>query len=128
LVQWLKHAFAIESAESFRPTATQEALVDRLARFVVRRGLSAPAVVALECSRNLTFLASQAMTFFSPMLTILFNRAEYLELTHFLERRESSEYVCRRIEHFADHPKAAAGDARRCSPAGGEAESGSAGA
>jgi hypothetical protein len=106
---WLRHAFAIESPEALSPRAEEAELVDRLARAVVRRGLQTPAILALECSQNLHFLASQTLVFFAPIMQILFNREQYAALTQFLERRGSLEYVCRRIEFFVEAGPSAIG-------------------
>lgn len=102
MVHWLRHAFAIEPASAFAPTPDEARLVERLAVAVVRRGMATPAIMALECSHNLNFLASQTMVFFAPIFQALFSRTDYAVLTNFLERRGSIEYMSRRIEAIAD--------------------------
>jgi len=118
LLAWLKHAFAVEPADAFRPSEEEAALVNRLARVVVRRGLTAPALIALECSRNLNFLASQVLMFFAPMVQLLFDSREYTVFTAFLERRGSIEYMCQRIEAIADELAAPARGSHASSPSG----------
>ena len=118
---WLKHAFAVEVDGSTEPSRQEAALVDRLARGVVRRGLAAPAILLLDCSHNLNFVASQALVFFAPIMRIIFNARDYGLMTAFLERRGSIEYICRRIEAFREgrgDPVATASDA----PSGGAAD------
>jgi hypothetical protein len=107
---WLKHAFAVESADQLRPSDEEAALVDRLAQAVVRRGMATPAILALECSRNLNFIASQVLVFFAPVARLIFNRGEYTLFTGFLERRGSIEYLCDRIEELQVGRDQAAGD------------------
>ena len=102
MVKWLRHAFAVEPAGSLEPTPAEAALVDRLAQAVVRRGMAMPATMALDCSHNLNFLASQALVFFAPILKVIFNHAEYDTVVRLLERRGSIEYICRRIDMLAD--------------------------
>lgn len=99
---WLKHAFAVDPPGPAKPSEQEAALIDRLARAVARRGMETPAIVALECSQNLNFLASQALVFFAPILQLIFNRTEYETVIRFLERRGSIEYITRRIEAVAD--------------------------
>ena len=108
MASWLRNAFAIDAAGDATPTAEEAALADRLAGAIARRGLSSPAIMALECSRNLNFIASQTLVFLAPILTILFNRREYALVTQFLERRGCVEYLCKRIELMTDDPKLAA--------------------
>ncbi len=100
---WLKHAFAVDPSGPTTPSDAEAALVERMARWVVRRGLATPAIMALDCSHNLNFLASQAMVFFAPIVQIIFSGREYGVFTGFLERRGSIEYMCRRIEALNDN-------------------------
>ncbi len=110
LGNWLRTAFAVEDDTALQPTPDEARLVDRLCRAIVVRGLRTPAVVALDCSHNLNFLASQTMVFLEPIVTLLFKGDEYARFRGFLARRGSIEYICRRIESFADQPDAPVGD------------------
>ncbi len=102
MLGWLKHAFAVESGAEFEPTEHEQALVDRLARAIARRGLVTPALFGLECSHNLNFLASQALVFAQPVAQLVFSPDEYQTFARFLDRRGSVEYFCRRLEAAAD--------------------------
>ncbi len=107
MLNWLRRAFAVEHAP-FEPTAEEALLVDRLAAAVVRRGLTAPALLALECSHNLNFVAGQTVVFFSPLLSLLFDPARCEHVARLLERRGCVEYICRQIEHHARGASASA--------------------
>lgn len=120
MFDWLKHAFAVEPGGPVVPTEAEAALVSRLARAVVRRGLTSPALLALECSHNLNFFASQALVFFAPLLQLLFNRQEYDTVVGFLERRGSIEYMCRRLEALAEGDECGPGPAAISSTQSGE--------
>ena len=98
MTSWLKHAFEVDPPGPAEPSAEERDLIDRLARAVVRRGLTSPALIFLECGRPLNFLASQFMVFFAPIVTTIFRGQEYPILAQFLDRRGSVEYICRRIE------------------------------
>jgi len=76
----------------------ERALLDKLAREVVRRGLTAPAILFLASMGPLNFVASQAMLFFAPMVGVLFERKDYDVMQRLLERRESIEHILSRIE------------------------------
>ena len=97
---WLKHAFAIETESSIAPTAAQQAMVDRLCRQIVARGLTTPALVFLESVRPLNYVSSQTLQFFSPILSAVADRRACDELAAFLEHRGSVEFLCQSIERF----------------------------
>jgi hypothetical protein len=96
----LKHAFAVEPSGPAEPTPEQRAIVDRLCREIVRRHLTAPALLYLEVSRPLNYLGSQAMHFFRPIVAALFDTRGYEQFACFLERRGSVDYLCARLEYF----------------------------
>jgi hypothetical protein len=93
---WLAHAFAVAPPEA-DVTPEEAALAGRLARFVVRRRMAAPALMALESSRPLNFLGSQVLTFFGPFATLVFKGEEYERFTRFLEKRGSIPFLIDRI-------------------------------
>ncbi|HCL29273.1 MAG TPA: hypothetical protein DIC52_12655 [Candidatus Latescibacteria bacterium] len=85
------NAFALDSGVDF--TDEERALVDRLARLVVQRRLTAPAVMALESARPLSFIGSQILVFFGPLLNVAFSKSDTDRLVHLLERRHSLDLV-----------------------------------
>ncbi|MCG3127788.1 MAG: hypothetical protein CHACPFDD_02660 [Phycisphaerae bacterium] len=95
---WLKHAFAVDPPGPATPSELERGLIERLVEELVRRRLTTPAVMMLECSRPLNYIGSQAMTFFGPIAELIFPRAEYRAVAAFLERRGSIEYICQRLE------------------------------
>ena len=101
-LDWLKHAFAIEKEGPLEPTEAQKALVDRLCRQVVARGLAAPALVFLESARPLNYVSSQALQFLMPVLSTVAEPQACQDLAEFLEHRGSVDYVCRRIEALGE--------------------------
>lgn len=98
-MQWLRHAFQVDTAEE-APRLEELELVNRVAREVVRRRLTTPALAFLEMARPLNFLGAQALHFFAPILTVLFDRREYEMFSHFLERRDAVDRLCSRIEEL----------------------------
>jgi len=97
-VNWLKHAFAIDSPGEIVPNEMQRALVEKLCSELVRRRLTAPALFTLEMSRPLNYISAQFLHFLEPFVTVIADKAEYENLTRFLEQRGSIDYVCSRIE------------------------------
>lgn len=99
LLKLLQHAFAVDTALP-APAPAQTRLVDRLAREVVRRHLTTPALAFLEMSRPLNFLGAQAMHFFTPMAAALFDGDSYQTFAQFLERRDAIDLIAARIEQL----------------------------
>ena len=98
---WLKHAFAIEPDKPVEPTDAQRAIIDRLFRQVIARGLTTPALIFLESVRPLNYVSSQTLHFFVPVLAVVADAQACRELADFLEHRGSVDYLCRRIEELS---------------------------
>ena len=95
--QRLRDAFSLEP--DYEPLTEREIeLLDKIARFIVRRRMVGPALIALESVKPLNYVGSQAMAFFEPMVRALFSGAEYSELRRIFERRQSIETLLQRIE------------------------------
>jgi len=97
-VKWLKHAFAVEPDGPAEPTDAQQAVVHEVCRAIVRRRMTTPALMFLEMTRPLNYLAAQTMHFFAPVLTAVVDREGYRQFAEFLEHRGSVDYLCRQIE------------------------------
>jgi hypothetical protein len=119
LAEWLRHAFAVDNTP-VEPTLLQAEMIDRLAREVVRRGMTIPALAFLEMSQPLHFVAAQALIFFQPILSTLFDSARQQAFAEFLEQRGSVGFLCRAIERISaeDDPLTASTGARRTGAAG----------
>ena len=76
-------------------------LIEDLARRVQRLGLIAPAILFLESNKPFSFIGSQALLFFQPVLRLL--TAERIEeYVSLFERRECVERLIERLEELAD--------------------------
>jgi len=95
----LQNAFSLSSPFG-PPTDEHKQLVDLLAQEIVRRHLTTPALGVLEMSRPLNFLGAQAMHFFTPMMSALFDTRTYETFAKFLERRDAIDVIAERIEHY----------------------------
>ena len=95
---WLKNAFALDDPEaSLKPE--EDMLLDRLARWVVDRGMASPMLLLLETYRPFGYLGSQAMVMAEPFVDMalqtfpgLFqnvNQEEYHRLIRLMEKRET---------------------------------------
>jgi hypothetical protein len=101
---WLKHAFAIEKERPVEPSEAQKAVVDRLCRQLVARGLTTPALLFLESVRPLNYISSQTLHFFTPVLSTIADAKACQDLAEFLEHRGAVDYLCRRIEELSPKP------------------------
>ena len=97
-VEWLKHAFAVDPPGPATPNETQHVLVEKLSAEVVRRRLTAPALLMLEMSQPLNYVSAQLLHFLEPLIAIVADTNGYLQLTRFLEQRGAIDYVCQRLE------------------------------
>ena len=95
------HAFAVNPPQE-AITPEEDDLAERLARFIVNRDLTAPAVAALESSRPYNFLGSQFLTFMSPFVHVLFRGQDYDRFVRFLEKRRSVDHVLDALARVQD--------------------------
>ena len=80
--------------------------MDKIARFIVRFGLTLPAILTFESMRPLSYIGSQVMHMLSPSITAILSTTEWDELARLLERREGLDFILRRIEEV-DEERAA---------------------
>ncbi len=83
---------AIEVSDEQRDT------VQKVADFIVRFGLTVPAILALETLRPLSFVGSQFMYLLSPAVTIFLTQHDWDSMAKLLEHRGGIEYVLQTIE------------------------------
>ncbi|RKZ00671.1 MAG: hypothetical protein DRQ10_03735 [Candidatus Hydrothermota bacterium] len=77
-------------------------LIEKIARRVVEWRLSVPAIVMLESSKPLSFLASQLLVFFDPIVKSFLTVRDYDRFVEMLEDRSNIERLIQRIEELED--------------------------
>ena len=93
----LRHAFALgEPGHRFTQEETQ--IVDKVAGFIARRRLAAPAVLFINSSAPLNTLANQVLVFLQPFASCIFNEREYERFAAVLEHRNAADFLVARIE------------------------------
>lgn len=100
----LRHAFAVDPPGPAEPTPEERPVVEALVREVVRRRMEAPAMMFLEMSRPLNYVASQTLSFFMPMLSAIGDARGASLLAAFLERRGSIDWLLQRLEESGGEP------------------------
>ena len=73
-------------------------LISNLAQKVVRHGMAVPAIFFLEMVKYMSFISSQFMVFFGPVITVFIQSESYYKITHLLEERENVEFLMLEIE------------------------------
>ena len=80
------------------PESEQRALLEKVATWVVRRGLTTPAILFLETGKPLNFLGSQLLIGFSPFIQAIFKGDEYQKFALILEKDANVELLIELIE------------------------------
>lgn len=83
-----RHAFATE-ADTVVLSSEDQALLDRIAETVVRRGMAAPTTVFLESLGPMNFLGGQALYFLAPILEVVLDAKVLEHAARLLERRDT---------------------------------------
>ena len=82
--------------------AQEREVLTRLADEVVRRRMAVPAIFVLESMRPLSFIASQGLIFFEPIVRTMLSLKDYDVFARALERRENVEWLVRYLEERED--------------------------
>lgn len=78
----------------------RDAILERIARAIVQRGMSAPAVLFLELNKPLSFVASQSLIVLTPFLAPFVGIDNVHRYSRLLEKRENVERLIERIEQL----------------------------
>ena len=62
--------------------------------------MAVPALAFLEMSRPLNSLGAQALHFFTPVLSAMFDQRQCELVAEFLDRRGSIDWLCERLEEL----------------------------
>ncbi len=84
-------------AEAHDPARQREVLA-RVAERLIARRLTAPAIFVLESSRPLSFVASQALVFFQPIVQGLLGVKDYAVFAAAIEDRANIEWLIGELE------------------------------
>lgn len=78
-------------------------IITKIAQKTVDLRLSPIAIVLLESVKPLSFLGSQLMIFFQPIITAVLPFHQYEEVAALLEERENVELLIQTIEHLEEN-------------------------
>jgi len=94
--------FSEKSREKANEDKDYTVLIEKIARRVVQWRLTVPAIVVLESAKPLSFVASQVMVFFEPIVQSLFSFKDYRDFYEMLEDRKNIELLIQAIERAED--------------------------
>lgn len=102
----------------------RDQLIEKLARLVQRFGMYTPAIFLLETGKELSWLGSQFMHLFSPVMTLIWG--DFEKLAFLLEDKQNVERLIQRIEQLSEEERKQARERRAVARqnAPGETESG----
>jgi hypothetical protein len=80
----------------------RDEVLTKIAQKVVDLRLTPVAIVMLESGKPLSFVGSQMMVFFQPIVTSLFPFRQYDEFAALLEERSNVESLIQKIEELED--------------------------
>ena len=80
--------------------AEEDAVLEKLAKKVVRWRMAVPAILFLESVKPLNYIGSQVMVFFEPIVQTIFNFRDYDNFRMAMERRENVENLLQKIEKY----------------------------
>ena len=84
------------------PVQRRDEVLTKIAQKVVDLRLTPVAIVMLESGKPLSFVGSQLMVFFQPIVTSLFPFHQYDEVAALLEERSNVESLIQTIEKLED--------------------------
>ena len=81
-------------------TEEERAVLGKLARKTVDKGMTVPAILFLESIKPLNFITSQALVFFEPIVQSIFSFKDYDHYRTVLEKRGTIEIMLLKIEKY----------------------------
>ena len=82
------------------PQDEQRELLEKIAMQVVKRRLTAPAILFLEMCKPLNFLGSQVLIALNPFVQAVFNTTEYQKFALIIEKDANVELLIRLMEEL----------------------------
>ena len=79
---------------------SEKELIKSFAKKINNRGMNVPAILFLEKVRYASFIGSQMLVFFGPVITAFIQSEPYYRFAELLEDRNNIELLIREIENF----------------------------
>ena len=79
--------------------------LNKFAQKIVDRGMAVPSIFFLEMGKYASFIGSQTMIFFGPILTAFIKSEKYYDFASLLENRNNIEFLLIEIERLSLNKK-----------------------
>jgi len=109
-------------SDDTKPTPEEQELIDRVAKLVVRKGLTVPAILFFETSKPLNWIGSQGMIILEPFVWAInpflyaffrLKHEDYLKFQRLIEKRHNVENLLLAIEKFDSQARIKEDEIRR---------------
>ncbi len=78
----------------------EQNILSKFAHRIVDKGMTVPALFFLESTKYASFLGSQLLVFFGPIMTSFINSEKYYNFSKLLEERRNVEFLLDEIERI----------------------------
>ena len=78
----------------------EQNILSKFASRIVDKGMTVPVLFFLESTKYVSFISSQMMVFFGPIMTSFINSEKYYNFSELLEDRNNIEYLLDEIERI----------------------------
>ena len=78
----------------------EQNILSKFASRIVDKGMTVPVLFFLESTKYVSFIGSQMMVFFGPIMTSFINSEKYYNFSELLEDRSNVEYLLNEIERI----------------------------
>ena len=75
-------------------------ILSKFACRIVDKGMTVPALFFLESTKYISFIGSQLLVFFGPIITSFVNSEKYYNISTLLEDRKNVEFLLNEIERI----------------------------
>ena len=75
-------------------------ILSKFAYGIVNKGMTVPALFFLESTKYMSFIGSQLLVFFGPIITSFVNSEKYYNISELLEDKKNIEFLLDEIERI----------------------------
>ena len=80
--------------------ADEKKILSKFAYKIVNKGMTVPVLFFLESTKYASFIGSQLLVFFGPIITSFVNSEKYYNISELLENRKNIEFLLNEIERI----------------------------
>mgnify|MGYP001255689081 CR=1 FL=1 len=80
----------------------EKKIIQKYAKKISDKGFSTPSIFFLEMFKYLSFIFSQSMIVFGPLVTIFIEQKKYYQISDIISKRSNVEYLICQIENNAE--------------------------